>query len=244
MEKLTLIFNFLKENRQYNHAVQSAYYSRILAPYNNTADKVTALLHSIVNTQSQPKMDKLAVFFQKIHNNRSKLNTFEDFLAIFGKRELCYKTLYEALNNEKGWGPKTAALFCKTIYHLHCGTYDESLKIWEDAPTTITDNDKLYLPVDAVILRIFSELAIPEIRIDFYGINNLLQDKYKADAMEFWDDLWFWGFISQKTVQQERKLQWNEAKYWSLLETDKRPIKIQEIKRKAMIFIALVNPNL
>ena len=200
-------------------------------------------------------MDLLSIFLQKIHNNRNKLNTFQYFLDIFSKRELSYTSLFKALNNEKGWGQKTAALFCKTIYHLHCGTYDKSLKIWEDVPATITNNDKLYLPVDAVILRVFSELAIPKIRVDFDGINNLLQDKYKADAMEIWDDLWFWGFISQKVItvedspktetqkaktHQERIFKWNEAKYWSLLETDKDPNVINEIKEKVMQFIAII----
>jgi hypothetical protein len=245
MEKLEKLFDFLKENRKYNKEVQTTFYKQIILPFNNKEDKITALLHHVVNTQSQPKIDKLFQFFSKIQENKSKLYSFNDFLKIFKFNENSennYSELFEKLRRESGWGDKTAALFCKSIYHLHCGEYDSTFKIWDDIPTIIDTNDKFYLPVDAVIIDIFSRLDL-KLSISFNGINKFLNNEYDNNEIEVWDDLWFWGFISQKSIKDEklRKLEWNKAKYWALLQTNKDAKIIEEIRLKAISFIALIN---
>lgn len=241
-DKIQCLYQFLKENRQYNKEVQTNTYKRILLPFDNREEKVIALLHHVVQTQSQPKIDKLALFFQKIQKYRSELSTLKGFLKVLdSNQKINYNTLFQSLQNQDGWGSKTSALFCKSVFHLHCSDYDKDFEIWQDAPKTIENEDKFYLPVDAVIIEIFSRLNFK--KNNFKGINNFLNnDKYKSNDIEVWDDLWFWGFISQKTItnSNRRELGWNEAKYWILLETNKNQNTIQEIKSKTEEFIKIL----
>ena len=67
MEKIEAIFQFLKENRKYNKEVQTAFYRKIILPFDTKEDKIIALLHHVVNTQPQPKMDNISSFFHFIH---------------------------------------------------------------------------------------------------------------------------------------------------------------------------------
>ena len=139
-EKLREIFSFLKENRSHNKAVQEGFYVSAVTPYDKVEDKVINLLYDIANTQSQPKIDKLSSFFKLIQEKPNDLRTFKGFLnRISENKELTYRNLYESLRNQSGWGNKTAALFTKTIFHLHNGNYRNDLEIWSDTPKTIEE---------------------------------------------------------------------------------------------------------
>jgi hypothetical protein len=151
---------------------------------------------------------------------------------------LNYDSLYNGLKNQNGWGKKTAALFSKSIYHLHNGDYSENLKIWDDVPKTIANNDSFYLPVDAVIIAIFKKID-SSINWDFDKINKTLKSKYNGSEIEVWDDLWFWGFITQNGSGNNRVFEWNENKYWVLKESDKEKLKIEEIKNKCHEFLEI-----
>lgn len=237
------LFNFLKENRDHNHLVQSKSYKSFLIPFESNEDKVYSLLHHIANTQSQPNINKLSDFFQRIYSEKSRLNTFHSFVELLVDQELessNYENLYRAMITQSGWGKKTSALFTKTVYHIHNGKYDSTLKIWADAPTKIDINEKIYLPVDAVIEAIFHKLN-PAIKWNFDKINKYLQNHYSSEQMEIWDDLWFWGFISQRGSGLNRDFVWNEQKYWALLETDKDDFTIFKIRSKALEFLKIIN---
>ncbi len=241
-DSLNRLFIFLQDNRDYNHRVQSISYKTFLEPFETLNDKVYSLLHHIANTQSQPNINKLSDFFQKIYLHRDKLHTFQSFVELIANKELessNYEILYKAMIIQSGWGKKTSALFTKTIYHLHNGKYDGAFKIWDDAPNKIDINEKIYLPVDAVIEAIFHKLN-PEIKWSFDKINKYLQNQYSSEQMEVWDDLWFWGFISQKGSGLDRDFVWNEQKYWCLLETDKNADVILNIKLKSAKFLLLL----
>ena len=254
--KLPEIYNFLKENRKYNKEVQKNFYNAAILPFESTNEKVISLLYNIVNTQSQPKINSLADFFQKIHSNLDKLSSFKEFVQFLNDSDKVpanYFSLYKGLNNQKGWGNKTAALFTKSIYHIHNGEYSSNLKIWEDAPKTLADSDILHLPVDAVIIKIFEELDEEDKTQDFKSINNRLNNsKYSNYDIEIWDDLWFWGYITQKGSGENRIItyeedwneeegwneekSWNENKYWALKESDKNSKTIDDVKKKALEF--------
>ena len=240
--KLTKIFRFLQENREYNKKVQEYFYNSTITPYSNKIDKITSLLYDIANTQSQPKIDYLAEFHKYVFQNRASLNSFTEFVKVIAKDkevEANYRELYKGLRNSSGWGDKTAALFVKTIFHLHNNKYSEQLKIWSDAPSEISSGDEFYLPVDSVIIAIFKKIA-PEIRWDFNKINKKLKETYVGNDIEVWDDLWFWGFITQNGTGDNRIFQWNENKYWTLKESQKESQKIKEIRRKAEIFLSIL----
>ncbi len=126
---------------------------------------------------------------------------------------------------------------------MHNGNYSDNLKIWDDVPKTISDNDNFYLPVDSVIIAIFKKLD-STVNWDFDKINKTLKSKYNGHEIEVWDDLWFWGFITQNGSGDKRAFEWNENKYWALKESDKSRKTITEIKEKADKFLkTLKNDN-
>lgn len=240
---LEKIFSFLKINRKYNKELQTRYYESILNSQNDKFEKIVSLIYNIANTQSQPKIDYLSEFYQKIYNNKEKLNSFENFLKLItekNKIENNYETLYRGMLSQKGWGEKTSALFAKTIFHLHNDEYPIELKIWNDVPKKIKENDKFYLPVDAVIITIFNTID-KTVKWDFNKVNRKIKKYYKGNEIEVWDDLWFWGFITQKGSGEKRKLEWNIDKYWNLRESDKNKKMIDEIKKKANEFLKILN---
>ena len=87
------------------------------------------------------------------------MKSFKEFvLKINPNGKSNFESVYKGMLNQKGWGPKTSALISKSIFHLHNGHYSEDLKIWNDVPKLIDENDSFYLPVDAVIIAIFTKL--------------------------------------------------------------------------------------
>lgn len=249
IDKVDFLFEFLINNRRYNHELQTKSYNNFVTPYNMVEDRIIFILHNIINTQSQPKIGNVSKFNRFIAENRKHLGSFISFLellnqdkTIFNNYFNCnykFKLLFDGLKKQDGWGNKTAALFVKTIYHIHNGKYNVP-SVWNDVPKIITHEDSFYLPVDSVILHIFDRITAGR-KNSFDSINSLLQKRYSPQEMEIWDDLWFWGFITQKTLKGgRRELAWNDDKYWALNETDKSFVVINEIKLKACDFINLL----
>jgi hypothetical protein len=56
--------------------------------------------------------------------------------------------------------------------------------------------------------------------------------------MMLWDDLWFWGFITQRTYGKQRRTEWNPAKFWSQFSHDKQ--RETDVKKLANQFIRLL----
>jgi hypothetical protein len=234
--KLPLIFDFLTSNRQYNRDLQLKFYKSTLYPYETEPEKILALLYNTANTQSQPDIDKLGTFFMTLHQHQASLCSMSEFIHHFDHtKPVSYKSLYQVLENQDGWGPKTAALFVKNIYWLHNKGYGSKYKIWPDVPKKVVKNDELYLPVDAVITAIFKKMD-PTRSWNFKSINHLIKEHYKGDEIEVWDDLWFWGFFTQKVEEKHRKFEWNENKYWAMKQTDKDAVVLGEIKKRAAAF--------
>ena len=238
-DRIEKLFKFISDNRKYNKALQERYYRSIILPYKDEKEKIISLLYHIANTQSQPKIDKLSEFYKSIITEENSLKSFKEFvLKINPNGKSNFESVYKGMLNQKGWGPKTSALISKSIFHLHNGHYSEDLKIWNDVPKLIDENDSFYLPVDAVIIAIFTKLD-NSIKWDFDKINKTLEKKYKGQQIEVWDDLWFWGFITQNGSGENRVFEWNENKYWVLKESDKEKIKIEEIKNKCHEFLEI-----
>lgn len=243
-QKLQNIYAFLQENRSYNKPIQIGAYKMALMPYETTFDKVYALLYNTLNSQSQVNMDKSAIFFQRIAADKNNLNSLANFLLTIGGNEqtpLSYKSLFELLTKQESWGDKTAALFVKAVYHCHIG-YAKELNFWNDAPKKLSQEDELFLPVDAVIFFIFKSIGNP-CSNTFWGINKHLKDNFSESNFEIWDDLWFWGFITQKSANKIRIMQFNDEKYWNLLDAPKDQKTIDKTKQLANQFIDLIKQN-
>lgn len=239
-DRLRNIFTFLTENREFNHALQDRFYKSVISPYNETKEKVVSLLYHIANTQSQPKIDSLAGFYKSIFHDTHCMTSMKRFIdKINPNQPLTFDSLYNGMKNQDGWGGKTAALFSKSIFQLHNGHYADNMKILDDVPKTITGMDNFYLPVDAVIIAIFKKLD-SSIKWDFDKVNMTLKAGYSGQEIEVWDDLWFWGFITQNGSGDNRNFEWNENKYWALKESDKNPETIKTIKSKAHDFLSLL----
>lgn len=255
--KLREIFNFLDANREYNHAFQTKCYILDITPYNNVSDKVLSLLYRVVNTQSKPKIDKLAQTFKDFDGDSGCLESFDSFIKHISKDKYKkegeknkqkksngkFDLLYLGMRDLPGWGPKTAALFVKSIYHLHNGIYGDKdeLKIWKDAPIKIEDGDVFRLPVDAVMESIFKIINPLGKKMGFDSVNKKLNEmKYSAEKIEVWDDLWFWGFFTQSSGGDERQFGWNENKYWAQSDTSKNQDTIKNIKEQAEIFLKIL----
>lgn len=240
-ESLKNIFSFLIENRSYNKELQIRYYSGIVKPQESKAEKIVSLLYHTANTQSQPKIDNLAEFYTKIYKNTDLLNSLAEFMSVINEKVQLknnYRGLYNGMRNQKGWGEKTSALFTKSVFHLHNNEYPSELKIWNDVPTDLGKEDTFYLPVDAVIITIFK--YVYQKNWTFTSINKTIKENYNGKDVEVWDDLWFWGFISQKGTGDNRKMEWNLNKYWTLRESDKNPSMILEIEGKVEQFLKVL----
>ncbi|MEO5777702.1 MAG: hypothetical protein ABIQ27_12420 [Flavobacterium sp.] len=243
-KKLQDIYAFLKANRSYNKPIQIGSYKMALLPYETTFEKVYALLYNTLNSQSQVNMDKSAIFFKRIAASKSNLNSLADFLKTIGgtaQTPLTYKSIFELLTKQESWGDKTAALFVKAVYHCHVG-YANEFHFWNDAPKELSKEDELFLPVDAVIYFIFKTIGSP-CSNTFLGINKYLKINFSKSNFEVWDDLWFWGFITQKSSGKTRIMQFNEEKYWNLLDAPKDQNTINKTKQLANQFIDLIKRN-
>ena len=237
-EKLISIYEFLLNNRTYNKELQENYYKSMALCHSNVKDKIMSFLYDIANSQSQPKIDSLSKFYRFIYEDTESFSTFHKFVRkVSDKDHGSYHDLYEGLKGRDGWGPKTSALFVKTMFHLHNNAYNAELRLWEDAPDNISDGDCIYLPVDTVIIAIFNKIEAKNWTFD--SINKKISEYYKGKEIEVWDDLWFWGFITQKVEDKKRVFKWNPNKYWSLRYSNKDSKVIKEIEDKSKLFLNL-----
>jgi len=242
-DKLKQLYGFLKANRKFNHSLQERYYFSVVRRNTSISSKVLNLLYEIANTQSRPKIDNLSQSFKFFYENRRSLESFVGFVNLVNnganKLELNYFHLFNGMKKQHGWGNKTAALLVKSVFHMNNDEYSKELRLWNDIPRHIDDSDKLYLPVDTVIISIFNEID-PSEKWNFNKINEKLMKYYSGSEMEVWDDLWFWGFITQKGSGENRLFVWNENKYWMLREAPKNKENIDIIKDKSNNFIEIL----
>ena len=240
-QKLQEIFKFLKENSKFNQNLQIRFSELIMGNNNSPTERLISLLYSVVNTQSQPKIDLIGPFFQKINKDGNCLKSFTSFIKFLDNRQPAnFEGLYKGLKQQSGWGPKTSALCTKNIYLIHNEYKNNNLSFWNDVPEDIGNKEKYFLPVDVVILRVFNELD-NSIKWNFISVNKKLNELYKNTEIVLWDDLWFWGFFTQRIIEKKRVFEWNENKYWILRETDKNIKTINDIKSKSNDFISIIS---
>lgn len=207
-QKIEKIFEFLKTHHHFNHSIQV---NEIKYTHLNGAsieDKAIRLLRNIYFTQSQPNLNHAKAFFERIENKRNCLATFTGFRNLILQNEK--DTIFKALHAFDGWGEKTSALLIKSLYLIqHNPNLHE--EFWSDIDLS---TEQLMLPVDAVIKHIFKKINGTEMSVD--SINNfLINGGYRCnEKMLIWDDLWFWGFITQNAQNGVRNIEWNEARYW------------------------------
>ena len=289
--KLKEIYKFLEENKEFNGKLQNAVYESCLDMRKPTKIGFRLLLWDVVHTQSQTDLDKLEDFWlfmngyccdEKwelcdvkifVKDLISKDFWQEGLKAIKANKELVKRGLiiekanlgglqeyinnmhpldafFEALKTTPGWGDKTAALAQKSLYNI----FKEK--------ETLVSGCKLKLPVDAVIQNIFCLINENETIQKFDEINLTIKG-VGDNAPEIWDDLWFWGFFTQKSkkINQDkdrytyrgvragkpnknkkklsyRSFEWNPAKFHSLkFSYIFKAKEVKEIEAKAKKFL-------
>jgi hypothetical protein len=233
------LFAFLRRHHKINVDVQHGFLTESLSPP-RVEDRAILLMHKVLQTQSQPKLDPICKFLRKITTAGAHRNftAFRSFVTENGKFELV-----DGLCRQDGWGPKTAALFVKNLGYIEL---EPALKkrFWRD--TNVLAGNNLRLPVDAVITAVFEALShrLPKPPVaTIAGINDYLHDQlgYRDHDLMVWDDLWLWGFITQKNVKSgPREHGWNEAKYWAVPHAPRDALSIRKIKAKSDQFLDLV----
>lgn len=225
-----------------NVDVQRGFIEEALSP-SNVGDRALLLMHRVLQTQSQPKLDHICKFFKNLMmaSGHLSFNAFCNYVTNSGSFELV-----DGLRQQPGWGWKTASLFVRNLGHIE-RTLALREKFWYD--TSVLSDDSIRLPVDKVIISVFSTLPcdIPKKPANhFLRINRYLHDAlgYRDEDLLIWDDLWFWGFITQKNSKNgPRRHGWNEAKYWALPHTPKDVVAINQIKQMCDRFLELIEDN-
>jgi len=248
IEKLNEIKKFLELNKQYNHELQQKFAQKSLTNAKEPFDKLVALLYDTIDTQSRPNINRTYKFMTKIFEAKDSLDSFDGFFEFIVHKSVSefnnkniYEQLFSNMKKQSGWGPKTSALLIKNIYNYHHSFDIQELKIWNDVPKVSDNNDILNVPVDAVIFAIFMKLD-SKTNFTFEKINKILQDNFTNNEIILFDDLWFWGFITQKGGR-DRTYEWNEEKYWSIKESQKDENILKNIREKSLEFTNILTSN-
>ncbi|MEW6344826.1 MAG: hypothetical protein AB1704_29610 [Pseudomonadota bacterium] len=233
------LFAFLRRHHNINAEVQRGFITESLSPP-RVEERALLLMHKALQSQSQPNLDLICKFFTDVTDAgaHSSFGAFSSFVTDHGRYELV-----DGLRRKDGWGPKTAALFARNLAYIELNPPLKK-KFWRD--TSVLEGDNLRLPVDRVITTVFKALTrrLPEPpAATFAGINNYLHDQldYRDHDLLVWDDLWFWGFITQRsTMGRPREHGWNEAKYWALPHAPKDPVARRRIEVTSDRFLDLI----
>lgn len=251
--KLEEIFEFLLRNRRFNELVQHAAYRQDVLPWPDTGSKLRFMLHSKQATQSQPDLDKQFSTWKRLEQHYADfecVRTADDLakalwaIAADGKTKPAGETktfddMWTALDAADCFGAKTAALFVKSIIDIHTLEINRDLRFLDDFQ--LDPSDVVRLPVDSVIIHIFKEIGGAS---NFTKINDQiwLSGLSSTQWPTLWDDLWFWGFITQRKKNAQRVTALNEAKFISILGApwDLWP----EVESSAIEFINITNPRI
>lgn len=252
-EILTNIFDFLARNRSFNCQVQHVAYAQSLRQWGNTYTKIAALLHAVAGTQAIGSLDGLAKTWKRLHENQKVFKEVKsaDQLAIALKLLIrptnqkitetkgTYEAMWAALSRADGFGPKTAALFVKAILDVHTVEINTDLRFLDTSQ--LSPSEYVYVPVDSVITYIF-QLITGE-NMNFHAINEVIRGSGLRDSFQptLWDDLWFWGFITQHGGGENRRLAVNESKFWSIFGAPKH--QWNEISTAAEEFITMLKSS-
>ncbi len=236
---LDFIFNFLKKNRKFPDLQRRNSYRQILNPLLTKEEQVRLFFDREVKTQQNLKMTQIVPFWEHVESHKHLLSTFKGVMRMLGapQNDRPYEEMFNHLKKQPLWGPKTSALFVKAVYQIHHGKLELD-PLWPDTPSLSSLNDKFYLPVDVIIINIFRDFLGMK-KPTFKSINQVIHQHYRGSDVVIWDDLWFWGFITQ-FGSEDRTYAWNKGKYFSLVNNPQSPSKLLVIEEKAKEFLSVL----
>ena len=255
------------QNRYFNQIVQKTAYNACLLQYDQPAWKIKSLLQHIWSQQAGANLDVTLPTWRRFQhdwgtfNNVYYVEDLADAIRLLSPHHIVNPNLLEGhpplfriwryIKDTPGFGEKTAALFVKAIVDVHTvpAYHDHRFLDGFDA---IAANDRVQVPVDIVIQTIFKNLIGNN--INFNQINELLFSlnpdvlalhdpalaNYTAAQASIWDDLWFWGFVTQRTQGGVRLVEVNAAKFWGLQGAPWE--QWDQIQDLANMFVGLLTP--
>jgi len=247
--RLKEIYFFLQQNHAWNKAIQIAEVRRILNSETHVKTRAKRLLFEAFLTQRNPKLEHVMCFSKFLLQIEPHLSSFKKFitfleLPIAAQPKEILRSLQEKsrfAGNPSGFGPKTISIFLRNLAIIQRTELKNML--WADIP--LWGKMDFLVPVDRVIMQIFGKLRqanlIGRKYSGFDSINKCLKNSTPTGAdMLIWDDLWFWGYITQNSRGGVRNHRWNEAKYWSIYTAKKASRTINKIKTQAQYFLSLI----
>ncbi|GGF72980.1 hypothetical protein [Alteromonas lipolytica] len=267
-ERLSKLFDFLteKQNQQHVDRLHEKALKHALTAYENPMDKVISLVYGLLAERSSGNIKYTAEFIQALHNKEGFYN-FDSFVKRLEESGIgfeSYEKLYQSLQRFNGVGKKTAALLVKTLYQINISRGKEwELAFWPEnsgyGMKKIANDDRLYLPVDAVIHNVFffnntiqDPVLYKSASRSFDTINDFLftnSSENYPEKMLIWDDIWFWGYITQFSGKNvgvsgrriaSKEEAFNREKYWANPYTAKTNDEIKDIERACREFIEIV----
>lgn len=253
-DRLLKIYNFLQneENKKYNRKVQNLDFEKWGAgcQYNNQF--VFSVFWHCANTQSSPRINLLTHFaekFKKFNDRYADVANNPFPLGVFFKELFPVQESSELLDLAKygsGWGPKTSALLFKSLrVAARCNS-----DIFDMNSMDIIAADRnSMIPVDSVIKHIFVNNLKFECSGNYFDkINKFLlncKDQFDPESsvcefVDVWDELWFWGFITQSSQNGVRVTAWNRPKLFSISPLLFSNQEIDDISEKSFDFIDLL----
>lgn len=256
-DQLHKIYEFLRsaENKKYNRKVQNLDFKKwdVGCLLNN--QRVLSIFWHCAKTQSNPRINSLTRFADQFRDFNSKNINIANKpfpLNVFFKEILLLNDGSELANLAKlgnGWGPKTSALLFKSLrVAARCNN-----EMFDKESLDLLHSDRnAMVPVDSVIKHIIlNVLKFEYDGDDFSQINKILLSYKKqfdpeltlCEFVDVWDELWFWGFITQLSQNRVRVVAWNRPKLISISPVLFSNQEIGEISEKAEAFINLLNCN-
>jgi len=245
MPDLSKIYDFLKENSHFNRDFQLKSDRALLSGLSSSKDQVIRVLYAVLETKAAQRLDDTAEFWRELCSwPEVCFESLDNFVSKLAGVERCpddrWCGLYAALKSKDGWGPKTSALLVK--HFIRIALNNPEMSFWKSCPVDqkSLEQSTLYIPVDAVILSIF-EYINGGVRGNFSSVNEHIKNANDKGAdLLLWDDLWFWGFITQVGGGANRRMEWNPSKYWCLWGTAKDEETVKDIEEKAKEFIQII----
>jgi len=248
---LDTLYSFLSKNAEYNAHVQHMAYVSVLKPWSGNYDRISSLLHSHMQLQASPSLDDMSKTCQNLFQHRESFDAVRSPAALLaalrnlsdcsrnvsGSNCETFDCMWHVVKDIPGFGPKTAALLIKAVIDVHTLEVNRNLRFLDGF--CVLQGDFVRVPVDAVIQYIFNRLTGRI--LDFDTINQLIFKIAGRDSAEAttWDDLWFWGFITQHGGGDKRKLAINEAKFWTIFGSPKN--KWNAVRQRAGEFIEILS---
>ncbi len=255
-DRLILLFQFLKEGHEYNARWQRNVYRKLLAPYDSSRQKFYALLDHSMNTQSKSKIDNAGLFWKRLRpiNSPSQINLGQlqrllrsvlDDNSEFSEEPSFFQIWKILRKKNSGFGPKTAALFVKALVCIHTEQLNQDLRFIEEF--RVNENDRVFLPVDTVIIHIFNEYIFSEIGVflstqnAFGRINDILM-KFNGEDINcprWWHENDDWnaigtgvdidGWAEMSSIQ--KMIIWDDLWCWGFITQTNKPTKKNNSKR-------------